>query len=111
MKLQDGFFYVSLNMHLSITSSNDELNAQIFNTIVTILYMYMHLYTGRSLTDSDNTICCINTICHPEDEQDIARNMYMYRIVINVLKLFASNWSLAKVIRRMLNNCRRHKEL
>jgi len=24
----------------------------------------------------------------PEDEQDIARNMYMYRIVINVFKKF-----------------------
>jgi hypothetical protein len=26
---------------------------------------------------SDDTRCCINTICPPEDEQDIARNMYM----------------------------------
>ena len=33
--------------------------------------------TGRSLTDSDDTRCCINTIRPPEDEQDIARNMYM----------------------------------
>ena len=33
--------------------------------------------TGRSLTDSDDTICCINTIWPPEDEQDIAQNMYV----------------------------------
>jgi len=34
---------------------------------------------------SDDTRCCVNTIW-PEDEQDIARNMYIWRIVINVLK-------------------------
>jgi len=33
--------------------------------------------TGRSLTESDETRRCINTICPPEDEQDIAPNMYM----------------------------------
>ena len=86
------FFYVSLTVHLSITLANDQLNAQIFNTFITILYMYMfraiscsssggqivliqHLVS--SLTDSDDTRCCINTIWPPEDEQDIARNMYM----------------------------------
>jgi hypothetical protein len=42
--------------------------------------------TRRSLTENDNARCCINTILPPEDEQDIPRNMY--RIVINVLKLF-----------------------
>ena len=59
-----------------------------------------NLCTGQSLTDSDDTRCCINTIWPPEDEQDIVRNMYMYRIVINVLKFCASSWSLAKVILR-----------
>jgi len=87
-----------------------------FNTFITILYIYMfraiscsssgdqivliqhlvlslsvrdrpvHLCTGRSLTESDNTRCCINRILSPEDEQDVARNMYMQKIVINVLK-------------------------
>ena len=33
------------------------------------------LYTGRSLTDSDDTRYCINTIWPPEYEQDIAWNM------------------------------------
>jgi hypothetical protein len=37
---------------------------------------FLNLCTGLSLTDSDDTRCCINTIC-PEDEQDIAQNMYM----------------------------------
>ena len=69
--------------------ANDQLDAQIFNTFITVLYMYMfraiscsssgdqivliqHLVsslsaidrqvhsTGRSLTDSDDTRCCIN---------------------------------------------------
>ena len=57
----------------------------------------LNLGTGRSLTDSDDTRCCINTIWPPEDEQDIAWNMCMYSIVINVLKICASSWSLAKV--------------
>ena len=30
-----------------------------------------------SLTESDDTKCCINTILPPEHEQDIARNTYM----------------------------------
>jgi hypothetical protein len=35
------FFNVSLTVNLSITLANDQLDAQIFNTFVTILYMYM----------------------------------------------------------------------
>jgi len=83
-------FCVSLTVHLSITLANDQLDAQIFNTIIAILYMYMfraiscsssgdqivliqHLVS--SLSVSDNTRCCINTIWPPEDKQDIARNM------------------------------------
>jgi hypothetical protein len=42
----------------------------------------------------------VNTNFPPEDKQDIARNMYMGRIVINVLKICALSWSLAKVILR-----------
>ena len=37
----------------------------------------VHLCIGRSLTESDDTTCCINTIWPPEEEQDIARNIYM----------------------------------
>jgi hypothetical protein len=40
-------------------------------------FFFLNLCTGRSLTESDDTRCCINTIWRPEDEQDIARNMYM----------------------------------
>jgi len=32
---------VSLTVHLSITLANDQLDAQIFNIFITILYMYM----------------------------------------------------------------------
>jgi len=35
------FFGVSLTVHLSITLANDQLDAQIFHTFITILYMYM----------------------------------------------------------------------
>ena len=31
--------------------------------------------TVRPFTDSDDTRCCNNTICPPEDEQSTARNM------------------------------------
>jgi len=33
--------YVSLTVHLSITLTNDQLDARIFNTFITILYVYM----------------------------------------------------------------------
>jgi len=35
------FFYVSLTVHLSITLANDQIDAQILNTFITILYVYM----------------------------------------------------------------------
>jgi len=38
---------------------------------------FLNLCTGRSLTESDDTRWCINTIRPPKDEQDISRNMYM----------------------------------
>ena len=107
-------FDVLLMVHLSITLASDQLDAQIFNTFITILYIYMfraiscsssgvqivliqHLVSPlsvsdrpvnrlrerflsppvhrRSLTESGDTRCCINTISPPEDEQGIARNM------------------------------------
>jgi len=37
----------------------------------------VHRCTGRSLTESEDTRCCINTIWPPEDEQDNVRNMQM----------------------------------
>ena len=41
------------------------------------LPFFLNLCTGRSITESDDTRCCINRIWPPEDGQDIARNMYM----------------------------------
>ena len=32
-------------------------------------------HTVRPFTERDDTRCCNNTICPPEDEQDTARNM------------------------------------
>jgi len=81
------FFNVSLTLHLSITLTNDQLDAQLFNMFIRILYMFraiscsssggqivliqhlvsslsvsdrpVHLCTGRSLTESDDTRCFI----------------------------------------------------
>ena len=35
----------------------------------------LNRHTVRPFTESDDTRGCNNTICHPEDEQDTARNM------------------------------------
>jgi len=35
----------------------------------------LNRHTVRAFTESDDTRCCNNTICPPEDEQDTARNM------------------------------------
>jgi len=60
---------------VKLTLANDQLDAQIFNTFITILYMYMFraiscLSSGghilliqhlvSSLTESDDTRCSIN---------------------------------------------------
>jgi len=37
------YFHISLTVHLSITLANDQLDAQIFYTFITVLYMW-HLY-------------------------------------------------------------------
>jgi len=34
-----------------------------------------HLHTVRPFTESNDTRCCNNTICPPEDEHSTARNM------------------------------------
>jgi hypothetical protein len=39
------------------------------------ILLIQHLVS--SLSVSEDTRCCINTIWPPEDEQDIAENMYM----------------------------------
>jgi hypothetical protein len=35
----------------------------------------LHLHTVQLFTEGDNTRCCGDTICPPEDEQRAARNM------------------------------------
>ena len=54
------FFYVSLTLHLSITLANDQLDAQIFNTFITILYMYM--FRAISCSSSGGQIVLIHLV-------------------------------------------------
>jgi len=77
--------------HNCTSLDNDQINAQFFkNTVITFLYMYKFRATScsssggqviltqhlvSSLSVGDDTRCCVNTNWHPEDEQDIARNM------------------------------------
>ena len=42
------YFDVSLNVHLSITLANDQLDAQIFNIFITILYVFRAISCSSS---------------------------------------------------------------
>ena len=42
------FCDISLTLHLSITSANEQLDAQIFNTFITILYMFRAISCSSS---------------------------------------------------------------
>jgi len=50
-------FDVSLTVHLSITLANDQLDAQIFNTFITILYV--HMFRAISCSSSGGQIVLI----------------------------------------------------
>jgi len=95
-----------IGLYLSITLPNEQLDAQIFNTFITILYMYMfraipcsssggqivlvlnflskqfflNLCTGLSLTLSDDTTCCINLL---------KPTGYVMNHQFNILQLYA----------------------
>jgi len=56
-----------------VTLSKWPSGAQVENE----LQFFLNLCTGRSLTESDDTRWCINTMWPPDDDQDIARDMYM----------------------------------
>jgi len=49
--------YVSLTMHLSIILANDQLDAQIFNTFITVLYM--HMFRAISCSSSGGQVVLI----------------------------------------------------
>jgi len=66
---------VSLSKWPSGAQVEKRLNS--FSTCAPETRLFLKLCTGRSFTESDDTRCCINTIWPREDEQDIARNMYM----------------------------------
>ena len=59
---------IFFNVHGSVHRKNIRIYKKEF---------FLNLCTGMSLTETDDTRCCINTIWPPEDEQDIARNMYI----------------------------------
>ena len=64
-----------------------------YNTFITVIYMFratscsssggqivliqplVSSLSHRTVTESDDTRCCINTILPPDDEHDVARNM------------------------------------
>ena len=48
------------------------------------LQFRLDLHTGRPLTESEYTRCCISTISPPHDEHDVAQ--IIERTVINVLQ-------------------------
>ena len=70
----------------SLTLANDQLDVRykyrmsqpawrLINNPTQSNQFSLNMCTGRSLTESDNTRCCINTIWLPDDEHDVARNM------------------------------------
>jgi len=48
MKYSSCYFNVSLNVHLNVTLANDQLDAQIFNLFITILYMFRAISCSSS---------------------------------------------------------------
>ena len=56
--LEKSIIVQNLRTLLQVTLANDQLDAQIFNTFITILYMYM--FRGISCSSSGGQIC-INT--------------------------------------------------
>jgi hypothetical protein len=53
-------FYVSLTVILSITLANDQIDAQIFNAFITILYIYM--FRAISCSSSGGQIVLIQQL-------------------------------------------------
>jgi len=88
------FFYVSLTVRLSITLANDQLDAQILNTFITILYMFMFSSNILLILRRSN---CINT----------AGAMLMYFrlglciLVINLYIIIGSLILCAEISRRL----------
>ena len=45
--------------------------------VESVLQYAVNRHTVRPFTENDDTRCCNNSICHPEDEQSTVRNMSM----------------------------------
>jgi len=77
------FFYVSLTVHLSITLVNDQLEAQIFNTFITILYMFRAI----SCSSSGGQILLIQHLVSSLSVSDLS----VHRLRKNVLVILAND--------------------
>jgi len=67
----DTNFDVSLTVHLSITLANDQLDTQILNTFITILYMYM--FRAISCSSSGGQIVLIQ---HLVSSLSVSSNLF-----------------------------------
>jgi hypothetical protein len=79
--------------HLACVSHSDRLVCRSGSSFPTcILDGHLHRVT--------HTRCCIDTINSPDDEHEVARNMY--RIQINIYKKeFASRWSFTRILSQL----------
>ena len=59
---RNGDIDVSLTVHLSIILDNDQLDAQIFNTFITVLYM--HMFRAIPCSSSKGQIVYQSTEAH-----------------------------------------------
>jgi hypothetical protein len=74
---------VSLTVHLSITLANDQLDAQIFNTFITILYMYM--FRAISCSSSGGQIVIIQHLVSSLSASDKSALTESEQIMLNCL--------------------------
>ena len=85
-KLFMHFFYVSLTVHLSITLAKDQLHAQILNTFIRILYMY--IFRAISCSSSGGQIVLIQHLVSSLSVSDLsslstcARDSHLLRVTI-----------------------------
>jgi hypothetical protein len=78
-------FNVLLTEHHGTILVNHQLDAQILYFL--IMQSSLNLRTGQPLIESDHTRCCVYTILPPEDEHNIAQNMYRTVILLKTKNL------------------------
>jgi len=112
-KMVKQFFDVSLTMHLSLTLANDQLDAQIFNTFITILNMYM--FRAISCSSSGGQIILMQHVVSSLSVSDLsvhrlrknstyAPNGHLLRVTIPYAVLIQSD--LLRMSKILLETCR-----